>query len=159
MSYRSDEVGVNACEARYDLYGNKLESPNKSSDEADVGTYYAKKGDNSKDKRKQAEKRNAKAMEEGNCLSCYKPGHYFRDCEERKKKLEKVKALKLSQGIPWKNGDGTVTMPNGRTIPAAEAEKDQTSANRNKPNSSTANNVGITFAAEGWWNISCRGFV
>ena len=59
-------------------------------------------------------------MAKGNCTACFEPGQKYKECEDRKKKLEKIKEWKLSQGIVWKNDDGTVTLPDGRTIDASE---------------------------------------
>ena len=136
MGARNEENVTNYCDEKYDLYGERIVSPEKNVDRGENENLFTS-SKNQKMNKKMTEKRRAEAFEKGNCTACYKPGHRYRECDERKKKLEKVKEWKLSQGITWRNDDGTVTLPNGRVVSAAEAEASKVAQ---------TSNIGITFA-------------
>jgi len=132
LGTKIDENNTNYCDGgRYDMYGERIDTPDKSD------TLFASGA--GKRNKKFFEKK-AEALAKGNCIHCYQPGHRYKDCEEKKRKLERTKQWKLSQGIPWKNEDGTYTLPDGKIVPAGEAE----ASIKNK--TSNTSSVGVTFA-------------
>ena len=133
LGTKIDENDTNYCDGgRYDMYGERIDTPDKSDTLFTSGA--------SKRNKKFLEKKKAEALAKGNCIHCYQPGHRYKDCEEKKRKLERTKQWKLSKGIPWKNEDGTYTLPDGKIVPAGEAEANI----KNKTSNTTS--VGITFA-------------
>ena len=55
------------------------------------------------------------AKKRGLCTICFKK-HAYRDCPKREETEQRVKKYKLSKGIPWKNDDGTWTLPDGKIV-------------------------------------------
>ena len=55
------------------------------------------------------------ARKKGLCTICFKK-HAYKDCPQKEETESRVKKYKLSKGIPWKNDDGSWTLPDGKIV-------------------------------------------
>ena len=63
---------------------------------------------------READKR--KALDQRLCFKCHSPNHRVENCPQKREELQRRKEEQLRNNIPWRNQDGTYSLPNGTRV-------------------------------------------